>query len=103
MTLPGGIPITKDALDNRQIVSETTYSGTVSVNNWQKGYGYIEIAPGTKLPPSVQAKMKEMKAVAEPQGKSTPDGDLLYFANRDVVDSRWLKKGQKVNFKIYTD
>lgn len=93
MTLPGGVPITKDALENRQIVSERTYAGTVSVNNWQKGFGYIDLAPGTQLPANVDAKMKAMK---DAKGQ-------LYFANRDVVDNRWLKKDQKVNFKIYTD
>jgi cold shock CspA family protein len=88
MTLPGMMPITASALENRKVWPGQEFKGTVQQNWWQQGYGQIQVAEGAVLPEPVKAKMK---------------GDLLYFRNADVKVGQWLKKGMEVTFQVYTD
>lgn len=103
MTLPKGIPITKDALENRKITSPTLFKGTIVKNMWRQGYGYVEPAAGQKIPPAVTTKMAAMKKETEEKGKKVTEGNVLYFRSADIEDGKWLKKEQEVQFKIYTD
>jgi len=103
MTLPKGIPITKEALENRKITSPTLFKGTIVRNMWKQGYGYIDIAKGQKVPANVTSKMASMKKDTEAKGKKTTEGDVLYFRTADVEEGKWLKKSQEVQFKIYMD
>lgn len=103
MTLPKGIPITKDALENRKITSPTLFKGTIVRNMWKQGFGYIEIAKGEKVGKPVTDKMAAMKKETETKGKKVTEGDVLYFRSADVEEGKWLKKGQEVQFKIYMD
>lgn len=103
MTLPKGIPITKDALENRKITSPTLFKGTIVRNMWKQGYGYIECAAGQKIPANVTQKMTAMKKETEEKGKKTTEGNVLYFRTGDIEEGKWLKKSQEVQFKIYTD
>jgi len=103
MTLPKGIPITKEALENRKITSPTLFKGTIVRNMWKQGYGYIDCAAGQKIPANVTQKMAAMKKETEAKGKNTTDGNVLYFRSSDVEEGKWLKKGQEVQFKIYMD
>merc|ERR1719199_1556329 len=68
MTLPKGIPITKDALENRKNTSPTLFKGTVVKNMWKQGFGYIEIAKGEKIAKPVTDKMAVMKKDTETKG-----------------------------------
>jgi len=103
MTLPKGIPITKDALENRKITSPTLFKGTVVKNMWKQGYGYITPAAGQKIPKNVTDKMAEMKKETEAKGKKVTDDAVLYFRSSDVEEGKWLKKDQEVQFKVYMD
>merc|ERR1719456_170063 len=68
-TLPSGVPISKEALENRKITSPTLFKGTIVRNMWKKGFGYIECATGQKIPANVTSKMKSMKSDSEAKGK----------------------------------
>merc|ERR1719327_737452 len=84
MTLPKGIPITKEALENRKIQSPTLFKGTIVRNMWKQGFGYIDIAAGQKIPANVTQKMEAMKKDTEDKGKKTTGGSVLYFRSMDV-------------------
>jgi len=103
MTLPKGVPISKEAIENRKIVSPTLFKGTIVRNMWKKGFGYIECATGQKIPANVTSKMSAMKKDTESKGKKVTDGDVLYFRTADIEENKWLKKSQEVQFKIYMD
>merc|ERR1719313_2911501 len=103
MTLPKGIPITKDALENRKITSPTLYKGTIVRNLWKQGYGYVSPTAGQKIPKNVTDKMAAMKKETEEKGKKVTDDSVLYFRTGDIEEGKWLKKGQEVQFKIYLD
>lgn len=103
MTLPKGIPITKDALENRKITSPTLYKGEIVKNMWKQGYGYVAPAASQKLAKNITDKMAAMKKDTEAKGKKVTDDNVLYFRSADVEEGKWLKKGQEVQFKIYID
>lgn len=100
-TLAGGVPITQEALENRQLQGSAIYSGVVEVNMWKQGWGLIKLDPGP-LPPDVAAKLAEMQQAAVTKSNQALD-QTLYFRSSDIRDGHWLKKGQKVQFHVYTD
>merc|ERR1719346_255650 len=57
MTLPGGHPLTQDALENRISMGPQSYTGKISIWNWRHGWGFIRMAPTVVLPPRVLAKL----------------------------------------------
>lgn len=101
MTFPGMVPITQELLEGRQTSGQRMYSGTITQNMWKQGYGFIEIDSGINLPPQISQKMMEMKAKSKNPEK-VPDR-AIYFRASDVKEGAWLKKGQKVQFHVYTD
>jgi len=106
MTLPGGEAIAKEVLEKRETAGPRLYKGTVEVNMWKQGYGFIKVAPGAPLPPKVTAKLAQAKKAKEANGKGKgkqAQESLLYFRNSDIRDNQWLRKGQEVQFKVYTD
>jgi len=103
MTLPSGVPISKEALENRKITSPTLFKGTIVRNMWKKGFGYIECAAGQKIPANVTSTMASMKKESEAKGKKVTEGNVLYFRSMDIEEGKWLKKSQEVQFKIYMD
>lgn len=103
MTLPGGNPVTQEAVENRAVTGPEVYQGTIEVNLWKQGYGFIKIDTSTSaLPDNIKAKLEEMQAATRAKGKSTGE-NLLYFRNPDIRRGLWLKKGQSVQFQVYTD
>lgn len=100
MTLPGGIPITQENLENRKALPGA-FKGTIHNWNWQQGWGLIAPDPAARLPPSVQAKLSAASTEAQSQGK-TP---MLYFRKPDLArgTSSWIRKGQGCSFQVYTD
>lgn len=103
MTLPGGNPVTKELLENRQVTGARTFSGEVEVWNWQKGWGFIKVPPGTQLPANVTAKIQQMNQAATEKGKSVSEFPQLYFRRSDIRQGVQLEKGAQVQFQIYTD
>eukprot|EP00413_Alexandrium_margalefii_P008271 CAMPEP_0204529958 /NCGR_PEP_ID=MMETSP0661-20131031/10351_1 /ASSEMBLY_ACC=CAM_ASM_000606 /TAXON_ID=109239 /ORGANISM="Alexandrium margalefi, Strain AMGDE01CS-322" /LENGTH=375 /DNA_ID=CAMNT_0051536013 /DNA_START=68 /DNA_END=1195 /DNA_ORIENTATION=+ len=107
MTLPGGIPMTLDGLEHRVVLGNTTFSGTVDMYNWQRGWGFIRVAEGVSMPPAVVAKVKKMQEDAKQRGKNSITGQgagtSLYFRKTDINEGVTVDKGMAVSFKVYTD
>jgi len=107
VTLPGGIPLTQSALENRQAVGGQTYRGEVQMWNWKQGWGFIKADPSVTLPPNVQAKLTQQtqaaaqKALAK--GKQGSEEELLYVRRSDCAPGVRLQKGTQVMFQIYID
>ncbi|CAE7552841.1 unnamed protein product [Symbiodinium pilosum] len=105
VTLPGGAPITHEAMEHRKEEGGQRYTGTVQW--WQRWQSWGHIVPdvGQALPPTVQAALDA--AVAQAAAKAKPDGKppekLLYFRK---VDCQWNLRpevGKKVTFTVYLD
>jgi len=99
MTLPGGDPMTQDALDHREICNGS-FSGTVEVWNWQLGYGFIKFSG--QLPAGVTSKIKERAAESAKKGKEGKE-DCLYFRMGDLRRGVRINQGDAVEFSCYTD
>merc|ERR1719174_2505514 len=109
MTLPGGLPVTRAAIENRiDSVGSQRYRGEVQLWNWQQRWGFIKVAQGTKLPPNVEAKLQlqaeqaRAKAVSNGKEASTQE-ELLYFRSGDTKPGSKVQKGSQVTFQVYTD
>merc|ERR1719213_1022829 len=102
MTLPGGAAVTKELLENRQLMGGAAFSGEVEVWNWQKGWGFIKMPPTTQVPANVTAKIQQMNAESQAKGKTVSEGQL-YFRRSDIRQGVQLEKGVAVQFEIYTD
>jgi len=104
MTLPGGIPMTREGIEHRVVLGTRTFQGTVEMFMWQRGWGFIKGIQGTAFPPNVVAKMKQMQADSQKRGKTTNLGDqMLYFRKEDINAGVEVDKGKQVTFKVYTD
>lgn len=107
VTLPGGLPLTQAALENRQAVGGQSYCGTVQMWNWRKGWGFIKSDPSVPLPPNAQAKLtqqtQEAVAKAVARGQQGSEDELLYVRRSDVAAGVKLEKGMQVMFYIYMD
>jgi cold shock CspA family protein len=108
MTLPGGAPITMAVVENRVATATgQTFTGEVTMWNWQKGWGFIKPAEASPLPEDVQAKLAEQaKAAVEKattKGKESSSEPLLYFSKTDVAQGQRLTKGVQVMFQLYMD
>lgn len=104
MTLPGGIPMTQEAVENRNALEGVGFTGIVELYNWRKGWGFIKAAPGTAFPPNVVDKIKQMQDDSTQRGKTITSPDLMLFFRRDdVAPGLQLEKGQQVTFSVYTD
>eukprot|EP00928_Gymnodinium_smaydae_P047482 TRINITY_DN31699_c0_g1_i1.p1 TRINITY_DN31699_c0_g1~~TRINITY_DN31699_c0_g1_i1.p1 ORF type:complete len:324 (+),score=97.37 TRINITY_DN31699_c0_g1_i1:55-1026(+) len=98
MTLQGGAPLTLEAVEHRKDVGATKYTGTVAVNMWKQGYGFILPDAVSSLPAEVAEKMQQPRV-----GKEDTAEKMLYFREADVEENKWLKKGQEVTFQVYVD
>lgn len=98
MTLPGGVPVTQENLENRKN-HLGDFKGKIHSWAWKDGWGLIEPDSVASLPSSVQAKMN-----ASPKTYKS-DGQKLYFRKTDLArgSTTWLKKGQECTFQTYTD
>lgn len=102
MTLPGGTPITREAFENRVFSGGKPFTGEVTVNMWKQGWGFIAVDNPATLPPNVRAAMQQAKESAK-KPPQDPNAEVLYFRTDDIQEGVWLKKGQKVEFQVYTD
>jgi len=102
MTLPGGIPMTQEGLEHRVVLGSRTFTGTVEMYLWRKGFGFIKATQGQAFPPNVVAKMKQMQEESAKRGKTMNEG-ALYFRKDDINFGVQVDQGQQVSFKVYTD
>mmetsp|Transcript_70222 Transcript_70222/g.159423 ORF Transcript_70222/g.159423 Transcript_70222/m.159423 type:complete len:125 (+) Transcript_70222:3-377(+) len=102
MTLPGGIPMTQEGLEHRVVLGSRTFTGTVEIYNWSRGWGFIKGTAGSVYPPNVVAKIKQMQEEAAKRGKTATD-PMLYFRRDDLTPGMQIEQGQQVTFKVYTD
>merc|ERR1712194_735501 len=79
MTLPGGHPLTQDALENRITQGPMGYRGEVGIWNWRNGWGFIKLAQHEVLPARALAKLAEQNAAAQKRGKRISKEPMLYF------------------------
>merc|ERR1712019_293967 len=92
MTLPGGHPLTQDALENRISMGPQAYKGEVSMWNWRAGWGFIKCSEAVVLPPRVVAKLAQQAQAAKQRGRNITDEKLLYFRRADVAQGAALRQ-----------
>lgn len=103
MTLPGGHPLTQDALENRISMGPQTYRGEVGIWNWRHGWGFVRGDPNVVLPPRVLAKLEQQQQAARQRGKTITDEKMLYFRRSDCAPGVPLQQGSPVTFQVYID
>jgi cold shock CspA family protein len=103
MTLPGGHPLTQDALENRISMGPQAYHGEVVIWNWRQGWGFIRLDPSTTLPPRVNAKLAQQHAAARSRGKNITNDKMMYFRRPDCAPMAMIQQGMRVQFQLYID
>lgn len=103
MTLPGGHPLTQDALENRITLGGATYRGQVAKWNWRYGWGFIRPDSSAFLPPRVLQKLAEQAEAARQRGKHISEDKLLYFRRADCQPGLMITQGFPVSFQVYVD
>mmetsp|Transcript_77937 Transcript_77937/g.210768 ORF Transcript_77937/g.210768 Transcript_77937/m.210768 type:complete len:365 (-) Transcript_77937:151-1245(-) len=103
MTLPGGHPLTQDALENRISMGPQSYGGEVAIWNWRAGWGFVRIDSSIVLPPRVVAKLAQQSAAAKQRGKNITNDKMLYFRRADCAPSAMVQQGMRVQFQLYID
>mmetsp|Transcript_90589 Transcript_90589/g.157237 ORF Transcript_90589/g.157237 Transcript_90589/m.157237 type:complete len:362 (+) Transcript_90589:112-1197(+) len=103
MTLPGGHPLTQDALENRISMGSQTYHGEVAIWNWRQGWGFIRADASTVLPPRVSAKLAQQQQAAQARGRKITAEKMFYFRRSDVQQGAQVKQGVQVTFQLYID
>eukprot|EP00933_Yihiella_yeosuensis_P062008 TRINITY_DN64920_c0_g1_i1.p1 TRINITY_DN64920_c0_g1~~TRINITY_DN64920_c0_g1_i1.p1 ORF type:complete len:364 (+),score=53.69 TRINITY_DN64920_c0_g1_i1:58-1149(+) len=103
MTLPGGHPLTQDALENRISMDAGWFTGQVVIWNWRHGWGFVRADPATMLPPRVLQKLAEQAQAARARGRVIKEDKMLYFRRSDVSPGLLMNQGMQVNFQVYID
>lgn len=103
MTLPGGHPLTQDALENRISMGNQTYRGEVAIWNWRHGWGFIRCDNSTVLPPRVSAKLAQQQQAAQARGRKITAEKMFYFRRGDTQPSLDIHQGLQVIFQLYID
>merc|ERR1719401_212173 len=91
--------------ENREILGDKTYAGTVSRYILKHGYGFILPDNPKALPKTVKAKLQESAKTVAASGKEVENPDLLYFRKPDVNHEEGFKlaDGTPCTFQIYID
>mmetsp|Transcript_68430 Transcript_68430/g.190877 ORF Transcript_68430/g.190877 Transcript_68430/m.190877 type:complete len:385 (+) Transcript_68430:92-1246(+) len=103
MTLPGGSPLTMDALEHRQVVPRRTFKGKIVLWYWKQGFGYIEPAATPALPANVTAKLSETEKALKSKGTEQQHPRALYFRRGDLQKGFRAERDAAVSFQVYTD
>jgi len=104
MTLPGGHPLTQDALENRITMGVQSYTGHIAIWNWRQGWGFIRADPSTVLPPRALSKMHQQQQAAQARGKRVSlDDKMFYFRRADLLEGWNPTRDSQVSFQIYID
>lgn len=93
----------KEENENRQVLGEKTYTGTINRYNVKFGYGFV--IPNSAMPLKVKNKLSEAAQAAMQAGKDVDDPNKLYFRKPDVNHEEGFKlaEGVTVTFKLYID
>lgn len=103
MTLPGGHPLTQDALENRISMGPQMFRGEVGIWNWRQGWGFLRADASVMLPPRVLTKLEHQQQAARQRGKTITDDKMLYFRRADCAPGIVLQQGSVVSFQVYID
>jgi len=104
MTLPGGHPLTQDALENRIKMGVVNYQGSVAIWNFRQGWGFIKADPATMLPQRVASKLLQQQQAAIARGRQVSlDAKMFYFRREDCMQGAELRKDMEVSFQLYID
>jgi len=108
MTLPGGLPFTRESLEHRVEKGGATYQGEVSMWNWQQGWGFIHPTNPSAFPPAVKTALQKQAVDAtnraKKKGKEPPANPQdIYLRRTDLEPGTRLSQGNKVKFSLYTD
>eukprot|EP00931_Biecheleriopsis_adriatica_P036579 TRINITY_DN21062_c0_g1_i1.p1 TRINITY_DN21062_c0_g1~~TRINITY_DN21062_c0_g1_i1.p1 ORF type:complete len:200 (+),score=37.16 TRINITY_DN21062_c0_g1_i1:106-705(+) len=102
VTLPGGLPLTLEALENRQMIPGQTYLGEVVRWNDVQGWGFIRLEPCIQLPPFLQAKLAQQAQAASERSQGVQE-ELVYLRRTDVQEGVQIDRGSQIMFRIYAD
>lgn len=103
MTLPGGHPLTQDALENRISMGPQSFTGEVVIWNWRGGWGFVRVDPNIVLPPRVTAKLAQQQQMAKSRGKTIHNDKAMYFRKEDCAPRLMMQRGMQVQFQLYID
>lgn len=104
MTLPGGLPVTREATENRVLIPGAIYTGTIVTWAWKGEYGWVQAEASAIFPDEVQTKLVAMANATQEKGKTCEGGDkAFYFRRSDCAEGFKPEKGASVSFRIYTD
>lgn len=112
MTLPGGSPLTQDALEHREVDEQTQLQGKVEMWNFKQGWGFIkpdnEDVISVVIRQKLAEQMQSAKQRAEKKGRKAgeekaEDEMLFYFRRGDLKQGGKLSKGDEVTFNAYSD
>jgi len=102
-TMPGSVPFTLEALDNRQMFAgDKEWKGKIEVLYWNQGWGFIKLDPSEVVPPHVATKIAELAASDKNKSRKM-DSEFVFFTTEEARKGEWLKKGMSVGFKLYLD
>jgi cold shock CspA family protein len=96
----------KEDSENRQILGEKAYNGTIQRYQKKFGYGFILPDNPAALPGKVKSKLAAAVKAAEAAGKDVSDKNALYFRKPDVNHDegfRLSEEGTPCTFKVYVD
>merc|ERR1711862_816483 len=103
MGLPGGHPLTQDALENRISMGQNQFVGEIAIYNWRNGWGFIAPEPSQTLPPRVLSKLQTQAQAARQRGKNITSETMLYFRKADCMPGWAPNRGMAVSFALYVD
>lgn len=103
MTLPGGVPLLVENMEQREIIGTQAYKGKVDYLNWKQGWGLIKPDPNVVLPLKARAKLTQIMLEAQETGDATDPEETIYFRKSDVERECWLQEGMTVSFQLYVD
>lgn len=104
MTLPGGHPLTQDALENRITMGPAAYTGKIAIWNWRQGWGFIRADPSTSFPPRVVTKLAQQQQAAQARGKKVSlDDKMFYFRRTDCMAGYDPRRDMEVSYQLYVD
>lgn len=107
MTLPGGTPLTQEALEHRVEIGDAEFKGEIKIWNFRQGWGFIKMDASLVFPAHVQAKLTEQTKAAKDKatirGTSGGSEELVYFRSADIKKGERVQQNQHITFQIYTD
>jgi len=101
-TLPGGHPLTQDALENRIAMGSQSYTGEIVMLH-QFGWGFIKVDPHVQLSQRVMQKLQQMQADTIARGKRVSEDRMLYFRKTDCLLGFFPARGARVTYQVYVD